>query len=136
MRKALITLLVGVATTAVARGIVLALGLDKAIAQIFFELSAFAAPRSEVLAWLGSGAVGLVAIAVWHLPRADERLKNLWFPTPKLGSLPFVGFDLPLARNISTNAVRAELVCVLRNSNDALMNRGQALGWTQRSCVH
>jgi hypothetical protein len=32
MRKALITLLVGVATTAVARGIVLALGLDKAIA--------------------------------------------------------------------------------------------------------
>lgn len=114
-------LIVAVATGALAKGIIAWSGLDSKVANL---LHIAATPHNEsVIAWVASGAVGLIGLVLWIVVRVEGRLYDIIQPRPMLGSLAVVpnGFVARLNHHRQANRNDAELSVELKNKNEFLV---------------
>ena len=70
-------LLVAVIATTIARGVVIAFGLDVAAANLIQSTIAYF-PSPEAVSWIISGLIGAIALLLWMFLRADDRLHDLF----------------------------------------------------------
>jgi hypothetical protein len=76
----LLKILIGVATTAIGRGIVLALGLDQKVAALIKKGRDWRG--TPALGWIMSGCLGLLVLMAWEAFDIDAKLKNFFTKPP------------------------------------------------------
>jgi hypothetical protein len=106
----------------IARSLAYLLGLDELARNLARDVLQVPASELYLAAWLVSGVAGIVALVLWLVLNADERLSNVLSPCPLLGSLQVAGepvFKIEVNRTTGKNT--AELVVDLVNKNDHLV---------------
>ena len=122
MKKIVTGLLAGLFLFLITRTLAYLLGLD-AIARLLAQ-DVLQVPTGDLylVAWLLSGLVGLIALALWLMFNVDERLSNTLSPRPAIGSLSITGdptFKIEVNRTTGKNT--AELFVDLINKSDRLI---------------
>jgi hypothetical protein len=123
MKKIVTGLLAGLFLFVITRTAAYILGLDALARRLAQEVLQVPASELYLVAWLLSGLVGLIGLAVWLIFRVDERLSNLLSPRPEIGSLPITGDPtLNIEVNRTTGRNNAELFVDLINKSDRLIS--------------
>lgn len=111
----LIRILVIVLCTAVARGIVMAFGLDQMAAHTI-DL-AWSSTKIKAVAWMLSGLIGLLGLALWIALRLDKKLGAWLNPRPEFASLVYSDFIPNIGIDPKNKSVGVETFVKLDNTN-------------------
>lgn len=115
----MLKLVIAIVTGAIARGVILLLGLDAKIARILRTVKA--SPNSTAIAWILSGAIGVVGVIGWEMLSVSERLDAvLPFNRPGYGSLPFKDMIVSIERHPS-GKTDIQMSVELKNTNDFML---------------
>jgi hypothetical protein len=115
----LLKLAVLVATTAIARGIVAAFGLDAKVSRFIQMIGAY--PNLQAVAWTLSGLIGLLAVVAWSGFNVSEKIAGGFSSDrPALGSLNYVNL-IPGIERKQNGVTHAQLSVELNNGNDFLL---------------
>jgi hypothetical protein len=104
----------------IGRGIVLAFGLDRWVAQMIQTVTSW--PTAEAVGWLLAGAFGLLGVAIWEASSLSDRLKGLAERRPALGSLRYSVCVIRIESLPEQGTASAELRVQLNNTNDFLLS--------------
>ncbi len=107
--KILVTLLASL----VARGVIMAFGLDAKAARLIRT-----ARSSKAAIWIISGCFGLVCVLAWQLFDVDEVLSGLRTPSPELGSFAYSRLQIKAGHHPGSAKSNYEIVVILNNLND------------------
>jgi hypothetical protein len=122
MKKFITGLLAGLFLFLITRALAYLLGLDAIARRLAQGILQVPASDLYLVAWLLSGVVGLIALALWLMFNIDERLSNILFPRPTIGSLPVAADPtLKIEINRTTGKNTAELFIDLINKGDRLI---------------
>jgi hypothetical protein len=109
-----------VATTAIARGVVAAFGLDTKIARLIAVVIKTA--NVQATAWILSGIVGIICVLFWIALDIPERITAaIYGQRPALGSLTFVNLIAEIGKHQASGRVSARLSVEITNTNDFMV---------------
>jgi hypothetical protein len=91
MKKFITGLVAGLFLFLITRIIAYLFDLDGIAQEFAHRVLQVPASRLHLVAWLVSGLVGLLGLALWLVLNVDERLSNILFPRPEVRSLPVAG---------------------------------------------
>jgi hypothetical protein len=113
-------IVVAIAGMMIGRGIVLAFGLDRWVAQMIQAVTSW--PTVEAVGWLLAGAFGLMGMAIWEAFSLNDRLSGLAERRPALGSLRYSVCVIRIESLPEQGTASAELRVQLNNTNDFLLS--------------
>src|SRR5260370_187333 len=122
MKKIVTGLLAGLFLFLITRTLAYLLGLDAIARRLAQDVLQVPIGDLYLVAWLLSGLVGLIALALWLIFNVDERLSNTLSPRPAIGSLP-ISFDptFKIEVNRTTGKNTVEMVVDLINKSDRMI---------------
>lgn len=123
MKKFVTGLLATLFVFLITRTLAYLLGLDVLARRLAQDLMQVPTSDLHLVAWLLSGVVGLIALALWLIFNVDERLSDVLAPGPPMGALVVAGdptFKIEVNRATGKNI--AELFVDLINKSDHLLN--------------
>jgi hypothetical protein len=113
-------ILVAIVTTAIARGVVAAFGLDAKVARLI--AIATTSGNAQAIAWIISGLVGLICVVLWIALDVPQRITDLISGrAPELGSLTYVNLIAEIGKHQQSGRISAHLSVEVTNTNDFLV---------------